>query len=358
MDLKEFLKEAIEKNASDIHFREGSPPALRIDGKLVFMEEKPLEHQELMKMIANILELDEAHKEMFEKTREIDVGYTAEGIGRFRVNFCHQQGRLSVAMRRVLKAEELDFEKLNLPPILKKLALETRGFVLVTGVTGSGKTTTLATMANFINQNRACHIVTIEDPIEIVHPRQKALITQREVITDTETYGTALRNAVRQDPDVILIGEMRDAESVSSSLKIAEAGHLVLSTLHTTNAPETINRIISFFPLEEANEVRAMLAGTLKAIISQRLVPCASGTGRVPAVEIMVNTARVSDLIRSGEVDKILRAIEEGRGYGMQTFDQSLLDLFKTNIISLETALSYATSPNDLRLNMQKLGLI
>jgi len=358
VNLKEFLKSAIEKKASDIHFREGSPPSLRIDGKLVFSEEKPMEHKELMQLIADMLQLDEAHKEMFERTKEVDIGYTAEGIGRFRVNFCHQQGHLSVAMRRVLSAEELDFDKLNLPPILKQLALENRGFILVTGITGSGKTTTLATMANFINQNRPCHIVTVEDPIEIVHPQQKSLVTQREIITDTESYGSALRNVVRQDPDVILIGEMRDAESVSSALKISEAGHLVLSTLHTTNASETINRIISFFPLEQANEVRAMLSGTLKAIISQRLVPRASGVGRVPAVEIMINTARVHELIRSGDIDKILHAIEEGTGYGMQTFDQSLIELFKSNIILLETALSYATSPNDLRLNLQKIGLI
>lgn len=358
MNLKEFLKDAIEKRASDIHFREGSPPALRIDGKIVFGTDKTTGHDELMKLIADILQLDEAHKEMFEKTKEVDVGYTAEGVGRFRVNFCHQQGHLSVAMRRVLSSDELDFEKLNLPPILKQLALETRGFILVTGITGSGKTTTLSTMVNFINQNRACHIVTVEDPIEILHPQQKALVTQREIITDTESYSSALRNAVRQDPDVILIGEMRDSESVSSALKIAEAGHLVLSTLHTTNAAETINRIISFFPLEQASEVRAMLSGTLKAIVSQRLVPRASGSGRVPAVEIMINTARVRDLIHAGEIDKTLRAVEEGAGYGMQTFDQSLIDLFKTNIVSLETALSYATSPNDLRLNLQKLGLV
>ena len=358
MILKEFLKSAIEKKASDVHFREGTPPALRIDGKLVFTEEKPMEHQELMQLIADMLQLDEAHKEMFNRTKDVDIGYTAEEVGRFRVNFCHQQGRLSVAMRRVLSAEELDFGKLNLPVILKQLALETRGFILVTGITGSGKTTTLSTMVNFINQNRPCHIVTVEDPIEIIHPQQKALVTQREIITDTETYSSALRNVVRQDPDVILIGEMRDAESVSSALKIAEACHLVLSTLHTTNAPETINRIISFFPLEQADEVCAMLSGTLRAIISQRLVPRATGVGRVPAVEIMVNTARVRDLIHSREIDKILHAIEEGIGYGMQTFDQSLLELFKADVISLETALSYATSPNDLRLNLQKMGLI
>lgn len=358
MNLKEFLKTAVEKNASDIHFREESPPFLRVDGQLVSSGDKPLEHQELMKVIADILQVDEAHREMFEKTKEVDVGYTLEGIGRFRVNFCHQQSRLSIAMRRVLDAGELDFEKLNLPATLKQLSLETRGFILVTGITGSGKTTTLSTMVNFINLNRSCHILTVEDPIEIVHPQHKALVTQREIITDTESYSLALRNAVRQDPDVILIGEMRDAESVSSALKIGEAGHLVLSTLHTTNAPETINRIISFFPLEQADEVRSMLSGTLKAIISQRLVPCASGKGRVPAVEIMINTARIRDLIRSGEIDKILHAIEEGAGYGMQTFDQSLIVLFKAKAISLETALSYATSPNDLRLNLQKQGLV
>ncbi|PIV55702.1 type IV pili twitching motility protein PilT [Candidatus Desantisbacteria bacterium CG02_land_8_20_14_3_00_49_13] len=358
MDLKTFLKTACEKKASDIHFREGSPPAMRIDGKLVLAEEQPMAHEDLMKMVSEILKVDEAHKDMFDKSREVDVGYTAEGIGRFRVNFCHQQGHLSVAMRRVMNADELDFESLNLPPILKQLSLDTRGFILITGITGSGKTTTLATMTCHINRNRACHIVTIEDPIEIVHPQMKALVTQREVITDTDTYTSALRNVVRQDPDVILIGEMRDAESVGSALKIAEAGHLILSTLHTTNAPETINRIMSFFPLEQADEVRSMLAGTLKAIISQRLVPRASGNGRVPAVEILINTARARDIIRSGEIDKILQVIEEGTGYGMQTFDQSLMDLFKSEVITLETALSYATSPNDLRLNLQKQGLI
>ncbi len=357
-DLNEFLKDAISKKASDVHLREGNPPAMRVDGKLLYSEAEPLKHEDLMKYIAAILKVDEAHKEMFEKTKEVDLGYTAEGVGRFRVNFCHQQGKLSIAMRRVLDASELDFEKLNLPPILKQLAIETRGFLLVTGITGSGKTTTLATITNYINETRECHIVTIEDPVEIVHPRKKALVTQREIITDTESFTSALRNVVRQDPDVILIGEMRDAESVSNALKIAEAGHLVLSTLHTTNAPETISRIVSFFSLEQADEVRAMLSGTLKAIVSQRLVPRASGTGRVPAVEIMINTARVRDLIRNAETDKIVHAIEEGTGYGMQTFDQSLMELFKTNIISLETALSYATSPNDLRLNFQKQGLI
>jgi len=358
MNLNEFLKSAVEKRASDIHLRENSAPSMRIDGQLVFEGDKQLTDDELNKIIAEILQVDEAHKEMFEKTKEVDVGYTVEGIGRFRVNFCHQQGHLSIAMRRVLNASELDFEKLNLPPILKQLSLETRGFLLVTGITGSGKTTTLSTMVNFINKSRPCHILTVEDPIEIIHPQQKSLVTQREVITDTDSYSSALRNAVRQDPDVILIGEMRDSESVGSALKIAEAGHLVLSTLHTTNAAETINRIISFFPLHEANEIRSMLAGTLKAIVSQRLVPRISGTGRVPAVEVMINTARVRDLIRAGEITKILHAIEEGTGYGMQTFDQSLIELFKTNTISLETAISYATSPNDLRLTLQKMGLI
>jgi twitching motility protein PilT len=298
--------------------------------------------------------------EEFHRTGEADFSLSIDGLGRFRGNAFRQRSSPAMVLRRVLPAA-LSVIDLGLPPIVTRLAEELRGMVLVTGPTGSGKTTTLAAMIDHINQTRSANVITIEDPIEILHPDKRSIVSQREIGTDTRDYAQAMRRVLRQDPDVILIGEMRDAETVSAALTAAETGHLVLSTLHTTNATETINRIVEFFPPFQQHQIRLTLAGVLRGVVGQRLVAHASGEGRVPAVEVLVVTGRIADRIvdPSGVGgESIEELISDGEYHGMQTFDQSLFSLFKSGEVTLRAALAAATNPHDFRVALQTAGLL
>jgi twitching motility protein PilT len=301
--------------------------------------------------------MNERQKKIFEDNYEVDLSYGVPGLGRFRVNCFAQRGTIAMVLRAIPIAIPT-LEMLNLPPILKKLALEQRGLVLVTGTTGSGKSTTLASIIDHINENRTCNIITIEDPVEYLHKDKKSLISQREVGFDTLTFGKALTSALRQDPDVILVGEMRDYETIETALTAAETGHLVLSTLHTLDAAETINRIISVFPPYHQRQVRMQLSGILKGVVSQRLVPRCDTKGRVPAVEVMIGTARIKDCIDDKEKTKqIPDAIAQGyTTYGMQTFDQSLMQLFTKKLITYEEALRQSSNPDDFALKVSGIS--
>jgi twitching motility protein PilT len=312
MDLNQILVEALSQGASDVHIKEGIPPVFRLNGVLKQMTKfKSFDHNDLSKMAFGLM--NDWQKERFIKNREVDMGYEVYGLGRFRINLFQQRGKLRIAIR-IVPFQIKSLEELHLPPTIANIALEQRGLVLVTGTTGSGKSTTLASMIDIVNNQRNCHILTVEDPIEFVHEDKKSIVDQREIGSDTSTFSSALRVALRQDPDVILVGEMRDFETIETALTAAETGHLVMSTLHTLNATETITRIISVFPPYHQKQVRLQLAGVLKGVISQRLVPRADEKGRVPAVEILVSTARVRECIvekdKTTEInDAILRPI-------------------------------------------------
>jgi twitching motility protein PilT len=352
--IDELLAQVAKAGASDLHVKVGSPPMVRVDGELTNLDEPPCSPDDTKDYAASLM--SEKQIRRFSETNEIDFAYSAAQVGRFRVNVYRQRGTISIAMRQVM-TQVPDFNGLNLPPAVQKLALEPRGMVLVTGSTGSGKTTTLAAMLDHINHNLRKHIVTIEDPIEILHRDHRCIVNQREVGLDTENYGTALKYVLRQDPDIIFIGEMRDQETVRTALTAAQTGHFVLSTLHTIDAAETINRIIDFFPLYQQKQVRIMLAGSLRGIISQRLLVRSDGNGRVPAVEVMVMTGRIRDLILDpAQTHQIRMAVQEGEFYGMQTFDQSLIDLYERGLINLADAQLVATSPHDFRLMVQARG--
>jgi twitching motility protein PilT len=352
--IDELLRVVIEKEASDLHLKAGIPPVIRIDGELHTLDEQPVSPDEMKEYAASIM--TDQQIAIFSEKNEIDFAYSGIGVGRYRVNVFRQRGTISIAMRQVV-SKIPTFEELHLPPILQRLSLEPRGMILVTGATGSGKSTTLATMLDYINRNVRRHIVTVEDPIEILHDDKKSIVNQREVGIDTRSYSTALRYVLRQDPDVILIGEMRDLETVRTALTAAQTGHLVLSTLHTIDVSETVNRIIDFFPLHQQKQVRILLAGSLRGIISQRLLPRADGKGRVPALELMVMTKRIRDmLLDSNQTFKITEAIKEGDYYGMQTFDQSLMQLYKDGLITLQDAAMVASSPHDFKLMAQQEG--
>ncbi len=353
MDLNQILIEALSQEASDVHIKVGSPPIFRINGVLKpWNRLKPFDLNEVSKMAFSLM--NDWQKERFIKNREVDMGYEVYGLGRFRVNVFQQRGKIRIALR-IVPYQIKSLEELHLPPVIRNIALEQRGLILVTGTTGSGKSTTLASMIDIINNERNCHIITIEDPIEFVHEDKKSIIDQREIGSDTSTFSSALRVALRQDPDVILVGEMRDFETIETALTAAETGHLVLSTLHTLNATETVNRIISVFPPYHQKQVRLQLAGVLKGVISQRLVPRADGAGRVPAVEIMVSTARIREcIIEKDKTNEILDAISKGvTAYGMQTFDQSLMFLLKEGLITFEEALKHCTNPDDFTLRVK-----
>lgn len=344
----------VKRGASDLHLKAGSPPVIRVDGELYMLGEEPI-MPEGMKEYAAVI-MSDKQIAIFSEQNEIDFAYGISGIGRFRVNIFRQRGSISIAMRQVV-GKIPSFDELHLPSVLKRLALEPRGMILVTGTTGSGKTTTLAAMINYINQNVRRHIVTIEDPIEILHKDNKSMINQREIGIDTRSYSTALKYVLRQDPDVIFIGEMRDLETVRTAMTASQTGHLVLSTLHTIDVSETINRIIDFFPLHQQKQVRILLAGSLRGIISQRLLPRADGKGRVPALELMVMTKRIRDLVLdSNQTHKIEEAIREGDYYGMKTFDQSLLTLYQEGLITLQDAAQVASNPHDFKLMAQQEG--
>jgi twitching motility protein PilT len=293
----------------------------------------------------------------FKQVGEVDFAYSIQGLGRFRVNVFRQRGSVGMALRRVLPGSP-SFETLGLPPASRQLADEHRGLILVTGPTSSGKTTTTGAMINHINATRSCHILTIEDPIEILHPDRMAIVNQREIGLDTNNFATALRAAMRQDPDVIFVGEIRDPETVKAGLQAAETGHLVISTLHTTDVSETVNRIIDFFPPHQQKQIRVSLAASLKGIMSQRLLPRKDGRGRIPAVEVLVMNGRIHDLILDPErTHEIIDIVSESGFYGMQTFDQALLSLYRSGLVTLEDAMNAATSPHDFQIALQAEGL-
>ncbi|MBI4171586.1 MAG: PilT/PilU family type 4a pilus ATPase [Actinobacteria bacterium] len=346
MDLNTLLERAVELGASDVHLKLGQPPVLRRDGELAPLEGWPaLGESELEVVLATVTAQVPARRTTFEESGDLDLAYNAEGLPRFRVNGFRQRGAISFALR-VIPSEVPSFAQLRLPPGVERLAGEHRGLVLVTGVTGAGKTTTLAAMLDHINRTRQQHIVTIEDPIEILQPDRSCIVNQREVGLDTESFGQALRRVLRQDPDVILIGELRDAETAQVALQAAESGHLVFSTLHTIDAAETIARMIEFFPPAKQQQVRSVLAGVLRGVISQRLLPRAGG-GRVAAVEVMVANARIADLIRENRSEEISEAIAEGSFFEMQTFMQALIGLVLSGEVDRETAADAASSKHD-----------
>lgn len=352
IELRELLKKAFTIGASDIHLRVKAPPLLRISGKLVRTDLPPLEHTDIMEYVKEILPLEK--RKQIPYIKDVDLAYSLPGVCRFRVNIFRQRGTFSIVMR-VIPVRVPDIDELNLPSVLKEIALYPRGLVLVTGTTGSGKSTTLAAMLEELNKRESRVVITIEDPIEYLHSDKKCLFYQREIGDDAENFYSALRAALREDPDVILVGEMRDIETVRTALDAAETGHMVYSTLHTLDAKETINRVISFFPLHEQQAIRFQLASVLRATISQRLLPKADGNGRVPAVEIMIVTDAIRERIMNPELtEEIPEFIEKGKEvYGSQTFDQSLYDLWKKGLITREDALRYATRPDNLKLKME-----
>jgi twitching motility protein PilT len=355
LDIDELLKVLHDREGSDLHLKVGSPPLIRVQGVLSQVENtEPLSPEDTQDVLNAIV--PPHRKEHFEEHGEADFAYSLPGIARFRVNAFRQRGSVSLVMRLV-KIGAPSIAELGLPPVVEDLADIPRGLVLVTGPTGSGKSTTLAAVIDRINATRPCHIVTIEDPIEFLHRDQMAAVNQREVGVDVLTFAEAMRSAMRQDPDVILIGEMRDTETVRAALAAAETGHLVLSTLHTIDATETVNRIVDFFPPYQQQQVRVTLAGALRVILCQRLVASADG-GRVPAVEVCVNTGRVAERIldatRTAEIQEVVR---EGDFYGMQTFDQSLLDLVKGGQVGAADAVEAASNRHDFELMLQQAGI-
>jgi twitching motility protein PilT len=352
LDLDDLLRYAVSREASDVHIKVGSPPIIRVDGRLERTDRAAVTPAETERVAFAIMPKPRA--EEFLANCEADFAYSVSGLGRFRVNVMRQRGSVGLVLRRV-QSSILSPEELGLPPVVRRLAENPRGLVLVTGPTGSGKTTTLAAMIDHINETMSRHIVTIEDPIEVLHPDKQSVVNQREVGTDTADFAGALKRVLRQDPDVILIGEMRDTATVRTALSAAETGHLVFSTLHTINATETINRIIDFFPPYEQRQVRMALAGALRGIVSQRLVERRESAGRVPAVEVLVATGRVFDKIANAdETHEIEEIIADGEYYGMQTFDQSLLSLYQRGSIDLREALTASTRPHDLRLMIEQ----
>ena len=352
LDLHTLLKEAVEARASDIHIKAGNPPVFRVDGVLYRQDGySALTPEDTLNLARTILP-PRLHGRL-EEEMEAECGYGVSGLGRFRVSVYFQRGSVSIVMRHV-PTDVPSIKELNLPPILEELALEPRGLILVTGTTGSGKSTTLAAMIEHINKNKITNIITIEDPIEFLFKDNKSIISQREVGTDVKDFLTALRASLRQDPDVIMVGEMRDLETMQTALTAAETGHLVLSTLHTLDAPETVNRIISVFPPYHQKQIRLQLASVLKAVISMRLVK-RKGGGRVPAMEILISTPAVKEAILIPEKFKTLRTlISEGYAqYGMQTFDQSLFDLYQKELITLEEALAQCSNPDEFKLRIR-----
>ncbi|HEX3539260.1 MAG TPA: PilT/PilU family type 4a pilus ATPase [Acidimicrobiales bacterium] len=358
LDLIKLLHYVVDEDASDLHLKVDCRPRVRIDGQLIESPFEPVTGEDLEALVSQLLPTNRLRE--FEETSDADFATSAGGLGRFRGNAFRQRGEVGIVLRRVLP-NVASIEDLGLPPVVRTLASEARGMVLVTGPTGSGKTTTLASMIQHINETRACNVVTIEDPIEVVHSDHLAIINQREIGTDTADYMQAMRRVLRQDPDVILVGEMRDAETVWAALSAAETGHLVLSTLHTTNATETINRIVDFFPPFQQQQIRLTLASCLKGVVCQRLLERADDMGRVPAVEVMVMTGRIADRIvepTSGKGETIEEMIGGGEWYGMQTFDQSLFHLYQEGQVSLRQAMAAASRPHDFRLALEHAGLV
>jgi twitching motility protein PilT len=350
--IDDLLRMAISFGASDLHLRAASYPVIRVNGELrPVAGVNRLTQEETLEMAFSMM--SNRQKQHFKDAYEVDIGYGVSGLGRFRINIFQQRNSVGI-VARVIPDYIRNFNELGLPPILTKVAAENRGLILVTGTTGSGKSTTLAAMVDQINSGRNCHVVTVEDPIEFLHKDKKSFVTQREIDVDTRSFAEALRGALRQDPDVILVGEMRDLETIETALVAAETGHLVLSTLHTLDAAETIARIISAFPPYQQKSIRIQLAGLLKAVVSQRLMKSARGNSRVPAVEVLVSTPLIRDyILHEDKTSQIRDAIAAGTSqYGMQTFDQSLFYLYQSNLITLEEALRGSTNPDEFRLRL------
>ncbi|MBI5826981.1 MAG: type IV pilus twitching motility protein PilT [Deltaproteobacteria bacterium] len=353
MDISSILNIAVKAKASDVHMKAGVPPILRVNGTLIpIKNHERLAPDEVAKVAMRLM--NDTQKEAFRKVHQVDMAYSVPGLGRFRVNIFQQRGAVGVVLR-VIPIKIQTFQELNLPKVLETIAGEVRGLVLVTGVTGSGKSTSLASMLDQINNTRSGHVISVEDPIEFLHRDKRCIINQREIGVDSNSFSEALRGALRQDPDIIMVGEMRDLETIEIALTAAETGHLVLSTLHTIDAMETINRIVSVFPPYQQKQIRIQLAGVIKAIISQRLMPTKDGRGRVPAVEVMVTTSRVRECIEDKDKTKeITDAITKGfTSYGMQTFDQSILSLLNRGLISYDEALKQASNPADFALKVK-----
>jgi twitching motility protein PilT len=356
MHINDLLQTAVTSGASDLHLKVGSYPMMRVSGTLtVASEEKRLERADTESMAGLLFTAEQ--REKFRHSQEVDLAYSIPGVGRFRVNVFQQRGTVGLVLRVIpMRVKTLD--ELGLPPVLKRIAAEERGLVLVTGTTGSGKSTTLAAMIDYINTTRAAHIMTVEDPIEYLHRDHHSIVNQREVSVDTQSFSHALRSALRQDPDVILVGEMRDHETVETALLAAETGHLVFSTLHTLDATETVNRIIAVFPPHQQRQVRIQLAGVLKGAVAQRLLPRADGAGRVPAVEVMLTTGFIRDcIVDKDRTAQIHGAIASGTSqYGMQTFDQSIFALYQQGFVTLEEALRWASNVDEFKLKVQGIS--
>jgi twitching motility protein PilT len=353
MDLDAVLLRAVELGASDVHFKVGQPPVLRLDGQLASAGGvPPLDDVDLEAVLDRVAAHVPLRRKAFDESGDLDLAYSKPGLPRFRVNGFRQRGAISFAFRAI-PDQIAGFAELHLPPGVVRLADEQRGLILVTGATGSGKTTTLAAMLDHINRTRTQHIVTIEDPIEFLHPDRSCIVNQREVGLDTESFDQALRRVLRQDPDVILIGELRDTETAEVALQASESGHLVFSTLHTLDAAETIGRIVEFFPPDKQPQVISILAGVLRGVISQRLLPRAGG-GRIPAVEVMVSNARIEELIRERRADEITDAIADGEFFQMQTFSHALINLVLTGLVEREVAANAATNRHDFEIALKR----
>ncbi len=352
MHVNDLLKISVERGASDLHLKAGSYPMMRVRGELAPLSQERLTHEDMTAILQTVMPTES--REKFKEAREMDLAYSVAGLGRFRCNAFQQRGSLGMTFR-VIPMRVLTIQELLLPPVLKTISLGERGLVLVTGTTGSGKSTTLAAMIDEINTTQTVNIMTIEDPIEYLHRDKRSIICQREVGTDTASFAQALRSALRQDPDVILVGEMRDFETIETALTAAETGHLVFSTLHTLDATETINRIIAVFPPHQQQQIRIQLSNVLRAVVSQRLLPRADGRGRVPAVEVMIATPFIRDCILDRDkTNQIRGAIAAGTSqYGMQTFDQSIFFLYEQQLVTAEEALRWASSPDEFKLRMQ-----
>lgn len=356
LKIEDLIRQLREKQATDLHLKVGSPPVLRLKRDLLTLSNfPPLEPDDTEYVATQIM--NDYQKAEFDRRKELDFAYTAaNNLGRFRVNAFRQKGNISLVLR-MIKDIIPSFEELNLPPVLKDIAMASRGIILVAGTNSSGKSTTLAAMIDYINSNKKCHIVTIEDPIEYLHKDKKSIVTQREIGLDTDSFERALVHVVRQDPDIILIGEMRDSETFSAALAASETGHLVFSTLHSADVMQTFDRILDFFPSTQHQQIKMQLALNLKAIITQRLMPNATRTGLIPAVEILVNTPSVAQLIRDDRIFKIPTAMQSGKEDGMQTFNQSLVELLNKKLITMEEALAKSSSPEALKMNLKGIYL-
>ncbi len=340
-----------ERGASDLHLTAGSPPVLRIDGVLVQTPFEKLSSEVSQALIFSLL--TEAQRQRFDATNELDIAFGLKGIGRLRMNIFRQRGAVGAAVRAI-PATFKTFDEIGLPNVIYEIMKVPKGLVLVTGPTGSGKSTTLASMIDFINENRSAHIVTVEDPIEYIHAHKRSIVNQREVGNDTESFGQALKHVLRQDPNVILIGELRDLETITAAMTIAETGHLVFATLHTTDCAQTINRIIDVFPQNQIEQVRVQLSFVLQAVVSQQLLSHASGTGRVLAAEVLMVTSAIRNLIREQKIEQIQLSMQTGGKFGMQTMNQALAELYRTHRVTFQEAMQRSLDPEDLRRLLQR----